>query len=89
MYIPITKNDEKCAGQLSYEFNIQHKLVDCTHENKNPYGDLDFFNLRYKSIWIIYGEFLANFASIQTFFLRIYFVKLPPITFLSKFVNFV
>ena len=26
MYIPITKTEEKCAGQLSYGFNIQDKL---------------------------------------------------------------
>ena len=42
MYIPITKTEEKCAGQLSYGFNIQDKLEGCTHEKKIPYGDLDF-----------------------------------------------
>ena len=26
MYIPLIKNEEKCAGQLSYGFNIQDKL---------------------------------------------------------------
>ena len=78
MYIPITKNDKKCAGQFSYGFNIQDTLVDCTHENKNPYRDLDFFNLRYKSIFIIYGESLANFASFQTFFYRIFFCNFAP-----------
>ena len=36
MYIPITKTEEKCAGQLSYGFNIQDKLEGCTHEKKNP-----------------------------------------------------
>ena len=30
MYIPITKTEEKCAGQLSYGFNIQDKLEGCT-----------------------------------------------------------
>ena len=44
MYIPITKTEEKCAGQLSYGFNIQDKLEGCTHEKKIPYGDLDFWN---------------------------------------------
>ena len=34
MYIPITKTEEKCAGQLSYGFNIQDKLEGCTHEIK-------------------------------------------------------
>ena len=33
MYIPITKTEEKCAGQLSYGFNIQDKLEGCTLEN--------------------------------------------------------
>ena len=42
MYIPITKTEEKCAGQLSYGFNIQDKLEGCTHKKKIPYGDLDF-----------------------------------------------
>ena len=32
MYIPITKNEEKCAGQLSYGLNIQDKLEGGTHE---------------------------------------------------------
>ena len=34
MYIPITKTEEKCAGQLCYGFNIQDKLEGCTHEKK-------------------------------------------------------
>ena len=39
MSIPITKTDEKCAGQLCYAFNIQDKLEGCTHEKKNfPMG---------------------------------------------------
>ena len=42
MYIPITKTEEKCAGQLSYGFKIQDKLEGCTHEKKILYGDLDF-----------------------------------------------
>ena len=42
MYIPITKTEEKCVGQLSYGFNILDKLEGCTHEKKIPYGDLDF-----------------------------------------------
>ena len=49
MYIPITKTEEKCAGQLSYGFNIQDKLEGCTHEKKIPYGELDFSILGYKS----------------------------------------
>ena len=49
MYIPLIKNEEKCAGQLSYGFNIQDKLEGCTQEKKIPYGDLDFFILGYKS----------------------------------------
>ena len=42
MYIPITKTEQKCVGQLSYGFNIQDKLEGCTHEKFFPYGDLDF-----------------------------------------------
>ena len=49
MYIPITKTEEKRAGQLSCGFNIQDKLEGCTHEKKIPYGELDFSNLGYKS----------------------------------------
>ena len=48
MYIPITKTEEKCAGQLSYGFNIQDKLEGCTHEKKSFYGDLYFLNFVYK-----------------------------------------
>ena len=44
IYIPITKTEEKCVGQLSYGFNIQDKLEGCTHEKKFPYGYLDFLN---------------------------------------------
>ena len=50
MYIPITKTEEKCAGQLSYGFNIQDKLEGCTHEKKNPiwgYGFLEFLVPKY------------------------------------------
>ena len=50
MYIPITKTEEKCAGLLSYGFNIQDKLEGCTHEKKIPYRNLDFLNFVYKSI---------------------------------------
>ena len=53
MYIPITKTEEKCAGQLSYGFNIQDKLEGCTHEKKIPYGDLDFWNFVYKRFRVI------------------------------------
>ena len=42
MYIPNTKTEEKCVGQLSYGFNILDKLEGCTHEKFFPYGDLDF-----------------------------------------------
>ena len=34
MYIPLIKTEEKCAGQLSYGFNIQDKLEGCIHEKK-------------------------------------------------------
>ena len=53
MYIPITKTEEKCAGQLSYGFNIQDKLEGCTHEKKILYGDLDFWNFVYKRFRVI------------------------------------
>ena len=42
MYIPITKTEEKCAGQLSYEFNIQDKLEGYTHEKNSPMGIWSF-----------------------------------------------
>ena len=42
MYIPITKTEGKCVGQLSYGFNILDKLEGCTHKKKIPYGELDF-----------------------------------------------
>ena len=35
MYITIIKTEGKCAGQLSYGFNIQDKLEGCTHEKKS------------------------------------------------------
>ena len=53
MYIPITKTEEKCAGQLCYGFNIQDKLEGCTHEKKIPYGNLDFWNFVYKRFRVI------------------------------------
>ena len=53
MYIPITKTEEKCAGQLCYGFNIQDKLEGCTHEKKIFYGDLDFWNFVYKRFRVI------------------------------------
>ena len=61
MYIPITKTEEKCAGQLSYGFNIQDKLEGCTHEKKIPYGDLDFLKNGYKSIGFSVRDFLGKF----------------------------
>ena len=48
MYIPITKTEEKCVGQLCYGFNIQDKLEGCTHEKKFLMG-----------IWI-FGILCAN-----------------------------
>ena len=42
MYKPITLYDAKCGEQLSYRFNILEKVDDCTHENINPDGDMDF-----------------------------------------------
>ena len=70
MYIPIIKNVEKCAGQLSYGFNIQDKLEGCTHEKKIPYGDLDFWNFVYKHFGLNSRVHVSNFASSQTFFIK-------------------
>ena len=70
MYIPITKTEEKCAGQLSYGFNIQDKLEGCTHEKFFPYRDLDFWNFVYKRFGINRRVRGSNFASFQTFFLK-------------------
>ena len=77
MYIPITKTEEKCVGQLSYGFNILDKLEGCTHEKFFPYGDLDFLNFVYKRFGINKRVHMSNFTSFQTFFIkRISFVKL-------------
>ena len=42
MYITLLLYGAKCAQQLSHGFNILDKLEWCPHENKNPYGDMDF-----------------------------------------------
>ena len=42
MYIPLFLYGGKCADQLSYGFNILHKLEGCPQENQNPSGDMDF-----------------------------------------------
>ena len=65
MYIPLIKNEEKCAGQLAYGFNIQDKLEGCTQEKKIPYGDLDFWNFVPKSIGYSVSENFANFWCFQ------------------------
>ena len=89
MYIPITKTEEKCAGQLSYGFNIQDKLEGCTHEKKIPYGDLDFWNFVYKRFGINGRVRLSNSASFDTFFYKaISFEKLTPLTFKRKILSF-
>ena len=49
MYIPITKTEEKCAGQLCYGFNIHDKLEGCTHEKKNPLWGSGFLKKGFKS----------------------------------------
>ena len=41
MYIPLLLYGGKSA-QLSYGFNILDKLESCPHENKIPYGYMDF-----------------------------------------------
>ena len=46
MYIPITKIEEKCAGQLCYGFNIQDKLEGCTHKKKKTLWGSGFFHFR-------------------------------------------
>ena len=63
MYIPITLLGPFCAQQFFYGFNILNKLEDCTLENQNPYGNLDFLNLGHKSIGIEnrYVDFLQFF----------------------------
>ena len=62
MYIPLIKNKQKCAGQLSYGFNISYKLEGCTHEKKIPYGDLYFWNFVYKRFGINRRVRLSNYA---------------------------
>ena len=42
---------------MTYGFNVQDKLEDCTHEIQNPYEDLDFLSLIYKSIGFSVGNF--------------------------------
>ena len=70
MYIPLIKNEEKCAGQLSSGFNIQDKLEGCTYEKKFPYGDLDFLNFEPKSIGSSVSDFFAIFSGFQKFRLK-------------------
>ena len=48
------------------------KLEDCTHENRNPYGDLDFFNFACKSI--VKRDFFVKLT--------------PPSLFWAKFWDF-
>ena len=57
MYIPITKTEEKCVGQLSYGFNILDKLEGWTQEKKIPFGDLAFLNFEPKSIGFSVRDF--------------------------------
>ena len=89
MYIPITKTEEKCVGQLSYGFNIQDKLEGCTHEKFFPYGDLDFLNFVYKRFGINRRVRSSNFASFHTFFFKgISFGKLTPPHFFEQNLRF-
>ena len=78
MYIPLIKNEEKCAGQLSYGFNIQDKLEGCTHEKKIPYGDLDFFILVIKVNELFTEKRWQILQVFRVFFKGISFVKLTP-----------
>ena len=56
MYIPITKTEEKCAGQLFYGFNIQDKLEGYTHEKKNSLWESGFFHLKKKVNELLTGK---------------------------------
>ena len=69
MYIPITKTEAKCAGQLSYGFNIQDKLEGCTHEKKNPVWGSGFFEFCVQTFQINGRTPVSNLASFQTSFL--------------------
>ena len=82
MYIPIIKNVEKFAGQLSYGFNIQDKLEGCTQGKKFLMGIWIFLNFVYKRFGINRRVHMSNFTSFQTFFIkRISFVKLTHPSF--------
>ena len=70
MYIPLIKNEEKCAGQLSYGFNIQDKLEGCTQEKKFLMG-----------IWI-FGILCTNVLELTSVYpcqilqvFRLFFIK--------------
>ena len=43
MYIPITKTEEKCAGQLSYGCKILDKLGSCPNNFQNHTTTVTFF----------------------------------------------
>ena len=84
MYIPITKTEEKCAGQLSYGFNIQDKLEGCIHEKKILLG-FEFLELCTQQYRIFRREFLRKFLVFsENSFKRISFVKLTPFHFFEQ-----
>ena len=81
MYIPITKTEEKCAGQLSYGFNILNKLESCPHEKFFPYGDLDFVKKKIQKYRILHKGFLSKILEFSEIsFKGISFGKLTPPT---------
>ena len=79
MYITIIKNEEKCAGQLSYGFNVLEKLEGCTHEKKKSLWGSRFFEFCMQKYRIIRKEFLSKNLRFSEFsFKGISFVKLTP-----------
>ena len=67
MYIPITKTEEKCAGQLSYGFNIQDKLEGCTHKKKSLIG-IWIFGILCTNVLELTGGFGRQILQVFTLF---------------------
>ena len=75
MYIPITKTEEKCTGQLSYEFNIQDKLEGCTHEKKYLMG-IWIFGILCTNVLELTGEHPCQILQVFRLFFGLIFKRI-------------
>ena len=69
MYIPLIKNEEKCAGQLSYGFNIQDKLEGCTHEKKKFLMGIWIFGILCTNVLGLTGVYTCQILQVFRLFL--------------------